>query len=141
MYCVPRVRNKHIIIIIIVDLELGDRPVAFGFGSEYCHVLPVAVAAMPTVPVTEPGTGQSQRRGRRRKYQLGNSSVKHNFFSKAELQVQLNITTQCILYTSMFEVYKNMNIIQFAQKLLCQLHLKDGDTDALNRRCQRYYLS
>ena len=28
---------------------------------------------------------------------MGNSSVKQNFFSKTELQVQLNITTQCIL--------------------------------------------
>ena len=36
------------------------------------------------------------------------------------------------MYTSMFEVYKNINIIPFAQKLLCQSHLKDGDTDALN---------
>ena len=52
------------------------------------------------------------------------------FFSKTELQVQLNITAQ--MYTSMFEVYKNINIIPFAQKWLCQSHLKDGDTDALN---------
>ena len=35
-----------------------------------------------------------------------------------------------IIFT--FTVYKNINIIQFAQKLLCQSHLKDGDTDALN---------
>ena len=43
--------------VVFVDRKLGDRPVAFGFGKEYCHVLPVAVAAMP---MAEPGQSQSQ---------------------------------------------------------------------------------
>ena len=69
---------------------------------------------------------------------MGNSSVKQNFFKN---RIAGSVKYYYQMYTSMFEVYKNKNIIQFAQKLLCQSHLKDGDTDALNRRRQRYYLS
>ena len=61
--------------------QRGMMRLSFGFGSEYCHVLPVAVAAMPTVPVpvAEPGAGQSQSQAEEAEIRSGGGGENTNW--------------------------------------------------------------
>ena len=59
---------------------------------------------------------------------MGNSKINQNFFSKKIIACSVKYCFP--MCSGMFEVYKNRNILQFAQFFVSQSHLEDDGSDA-----------
>ena len=59
---------------------------------------------------------------------MGNSKINQNFFFKKIIACSVKYCFPTC--SGMFEVYKNRNILQFAQFFISQSHLEDDGSDA-----------